>query len=310
MSTTTRPAGRTAPPRIAAPWRDRQGKVSVLKILVLALLFVPGLMLAWWASQGQLGGRPINEAIHFTGLWAVRILLLSLLVTPLRQMLRWPRIMLVRRMVGLGALAYAVLHLLLYALDLKWDLAKLVTEIVLRFYLTIGFVTLLGLAVLGITSTDGWVKRLGGRRWQWLHRIVYGLAVLAIIHFALQSKIDVTEAMLTFGLFLWLMFYRLAAPAGGAPGLLRLVPVGLAAALATALLEAGWYAVATGVQPWMVLQANLDIDFGLRPALWVGLVGLGMLALRGVGLAKARWGDGGASRPDRGGRRAARAATG
>lgn len=272
----------------APPWRDRQGAFSPLKSAVLAALLLPGLWLAALAAQGALGGRPIMEAIHFTGLWAVRILWLSLLVTPLRQMLRWPRLMLVRRMVGLGALAYALLHLLLYAAELKWDLAKLATEIVLRIYLTIGFVALLGLVVLGVTSTDGWVRRLGGARWQGLHRAVYALAALGVVHFALQSKIDVTEAVLMAGLLLWLLGYRLLAPKGGAPGLGRLALLAVAAALGTALIEAGWYAVATGVPPLPVLQANLDIDFGLRPALWVGIAGAGALALRALHLLRER----------------------
>lgn len=301
-----------APPRrtFPWPWRDRQGRFSALKAMVLASLFLPGLWLAAQAGQGALGGRPIMEAIHSTGLWAVRILLISLLVTPLRQLLRWPEAMLVRRMLGLGALAYALLHLLLYALDLQWDLPRIASEIALRVYLTIGFLALLGLAVLGATSTDGWVRRLGGRRWQALHRAVYGIAVLALVHFALQSKIDVTEAILMSGLFLWLMGYRLLRPAPalsrspvpsrplapsrsgasrqGAPGPGRLLLLALAAALATALLEAGWYAVASGVPPGPVLLANLDLAFGPRPAVWVGLAGLGMLGLRAARLLRER----------------------
>lgn len=266
------------------PWRDRQGLVSPLKAAVLAGLFLPGLWLALQWSQDMLGGRPIMELIHGTGLWAVRILLFSLLITPARQMFRWPRLMLVRRMVGLGALAYAALHLVLYALDLKWDLARVASEILLRFYLTIGFVALLGLAVLGVTSTDGWVRRLGGRRWQALHRAAYGIGILALVHFALQSKIDVTEAMLMAGLFIWLMGYRLLAPKGAAPGMARLLLLAIGAAVGTAALEAGWYAVGTGVPAGAVLAANLDFSFGLRPAVWVGIAGLGAFALRGMHL--------------------------
>ncbi|MDJ0388208.1 protein-methionine-sulfoxide reductase heme-binding subunit MsrQ [Roseomonas sp. E05] len=274
--------------RFPPPWQDRQGQFSPLKLAVLLGLTLPALWLAWLAFRGGLGPRPIMEAIHQAGLWAVRILLLSLLITPLRQVLRWPRAMLVRRMLGLGALAYALLHLTLYALDLGWDLAKVASEIVLRFYLTIGFVALLGLLALGVTSTDGWVRRLGGPRWQRLHRIVYGIGVLALVHFALQSKIDVTEAMLMAGLFLWLMGYRAVAPKGGAPGLLRLAGLAVAAALGTALLEAGWYAVGTGIPPWPVLAANLDVSFGLRPALWVGIAGAAAVLLRAARLLRER----------------------
>jgi sulfoxide reductase heme-binding subunit YedZ len=262
---------------LGVPWRDRQGAFSPFKLAVLVALTLPALWLAWLAAGTALGARPLNEAIHQTGLWGVRILLLSLLVTPLRQLLRQPRVMLVRRMVGVAAMAYILAHLTLYIADQGFDLGKVVSEIVLRFYLTIGFLALVGLVSLGVTSTDGWVKRLGGRRWQALHRIVYGIGVLALVHFVLQTKLDVTEAMLTAGLFLWLMGYRLLAPKGGAPSLWRLALLVPAMAIGTALLEAAWYGLGTGVPFWLVLEANLDIAFGLRPALWVGIVSAAML---------------------------------
>ena len=271
----------TSPPGprsgIGVPWRDRQGAFSAFKLAVLVALMLPALWLAWQAANGMLGPRPLNEAIHQTGLWGVRILLVSLLVTPLRQLVRQPRVMLVRRMVGVAAMAYILAHLALYIADQGFDLGKVVSEIVLRFYLTIGFVALVGLVALGITSTDGWVKRLGGRRWQALHRAVYAIGVLALVHFVLQTKLDVTEAMLTAGLFLWLMGYRLLAPKGGAPALWRLALLVPIAAIGTALLEAAWYGLGTGVPFWPVLEANLDTEFGLRPALWVGIVSAAML---------------------------------
>jgi sulfoxide reductase heme-binding subunit YedZ len=273
---------------IAAPWKDRQGQFSGLKLAVLLALALPALWVAWLAATGGLGGRPITEAIHQTGTWAIRILLISLLVTPLRQMLRWPRIMLVRRMVGVAAMAYALAHLVLYTVDMKWDLGKVVSEIVLRFYLTIGFVAVAGLVALGITSTDGWIKRMGGRRWQWLHRAVYAIAILGLVHFVLQTKVDVTEAMLTAGLFLWLMAYRLVSPKGAAPPVWRLLLLVPVLMLGTALLEASWYGVFTGIPFLPVFQANLDIEFGLRPALWVGIVSVGMVAVAVLG----RWRQG------------------
>ncbi|MFC7552405.1 sulfite oxidase heme-binding subunit YedZ [Pseudoroseomonas wenyumeiae] len=231
------------------------GEFSPFKLAVLVGLCLPALWLAWLAATHSLGPRPYTEAIHLTGLWAIRILLLSLLVTPLRQMLRQPRVMLVRRMVGVAAVVYALAHLLLYVSDTGFDLGKVVSEIVLRFYLTIGFIALAGLVALGVTSTDGWVKRMGGKRWQLLHRIVYGIAILGLVHFVLQTKLDVTEAMLTAGLFLWLMGYRLLSPKGAAPPLWRLALLVPLAALGTALLEAGWYGIGTGAPFWPVLMA-------------------------------------------------------
>ncbi len=262
------------------PWRDRNGDLSGLKAAVFAALFIPAFWLLWlWWSNG-LGPRRLDAAIHFSGLWAVRVLLLSLLITPARQLLRLPMLAQCRRMVGLAALAYALLHLVLYAFDQKLDLAQIASEIIKRVYLWIGFAALLGLVALGVTSTDGMLRRLGGRAWARLHRIVYALAVLALVHYALQTKADVTAAMLTAGLYLWLMFYRLAAPKGGAPGRLVTLALSPLSALATALMEAAWYGIGTGVNPWLVLQANLDIDFGFRPAVWVLLVTLLPFLLR------------------------------
>ncbi len=265
---------------VPLPWTDRTGAVSPFKATVFALLWLPALWLAWlWLSDG-LGPRRRDAAIHLSGNWAVRVLVLSLLVTPARQLLRQARIMLVRRMVGVAALLYALLHLLLFVADQKFALGTVFAEIIKRVYLTIGFVALLGLVALGATSFDSAVRRMGGRAWQRLHRATYGIGVLALFHFMLQTKADVSEATLTFGLFLWLLGYRLVAPKGGAPGRLALLGLALAAGLATAALEFAWYALATGINPWRVAAANLDVGYGLRPAPWVLVVGLGIFLLR------------------------------
>ncbi|MBR0652200.1 sulfoxide reductase heme-binding subunit YedZ [Roseomonas terrae] len=270
------------------PWRDRTGAFAPLKALTFALLFVPALLLAWDAWQGNLFPKPWQAATHDTGTWAIRLLLISLAVTPARQILRQPRIAEVRRMIGVAVFAYAVLHLLLYAGDERFDWVKVATEIVLRFYLTIGFVALLGLAALAATSTDGMLRRMGGRAWRRLHWLVHPIAALALFHFTLQSKADVTEPMLMAGLYAWLSGYRLIAPEGGAPGLPALLGLAVGAMLATAGIEFAWYALGTGLNPWRVLEANLDVTFGLRPALWVGIAGLGAAALRLVPMVRKR----------------------
>jgi sulfoxide reductase heme-binding subunit YedZ len=270
------------------PWRDRNGAFSPFKALVFGALFVPAVLLAVAAWEGTLRPKPWQAATHDAGTWAIRLLLLSLLVTPARQILRQARIAELRRMIGVAAFAYALLHLLLYAGDEKFDWWKIASEIVLRFYLTIGFAALAGLAALAATSTDGALRRMGGAAWRRLHRLVFPIALLALLHFALQSKIDVTEPMLMAGFFVWLVGYRLIAPEGGAPGAWALLGLALSAMAAAAALEAGWYGVATGVDPWRVLAANLDVAFGLRPALWVGIAGAGAAALRLVPRARRR----------------------
>ena len=135
--------------------------------------------------------------------------MMSLAVTPLRRIANWPKLILVRRMLGLTALFYALDASDALHIDLKLDIYRVVTEIALRFYLTIGFVALLALIALGSTSTDAAIKRLG-RNWNRLHKIVYSIGLLAAFHFFIQSKADVYEPTLMAGFFLLLMFYRLA----------------------------------------------------------------------------------------------------
>ncbi len=263
------------------PWNDRAGRLSPLKLAVFLLAFAPGLWIAYRWNAGQLGGKPLTQALHGVGDWSVRILVLSLAITPLRRIGLWPKLFLLRRIVGLTALAYALAHVVLYVVDQNYDLVKVASEIWLRFYLTIGFVALLGLCILGATSTDGMVRRLG-KAWPRLHRSTYAIAVLALVHYFLQSKIDVTNPVFWTGLFLGLMGHRLMQRAGLPTTWVTLMGLALAAGLATALIEVVWYATATGVSALDVLQANLDFSYDVRPAWWVLGIGLALAALNGV----------------------------
>ena len=267
------------------PWNDRAGRLSVLKLIVFLGVLAPGLYIAAQAATGTLGSKPITSAIHQSGDWAVRLLLVSLLVTPLRFIADWPKLILVRRMVGVAAAVYALAHLLFYVVEQAFDLQKVASEIVLRFYLTIGFVGVLGLVVLAATSTDAMIRRLGSTAWNRLHLLTYPIAFIAIWHFFLQTKIDVSQPVLMLGFFVWLMGFRVMRAWGIAVRPLQLAGLAIISGVATALLEALWYATMTGVMASRILYANLDVAFGLRPALWVVLAGLG-LAL--VGLVGSR----------------------
>jgi sulfoxide reductase heme-binding subunit YedZ len=123
------------------------------------------------------------------------------------------------------------------------------------------------------------IQRLGSVRWNRLHGLVYGLTALSLLHFFLQSKLDVTQPVLMTGLFLWLMGYRLMRRYGFGTGLVALLLLAIAAGLATALVEASWYAARSGVMVSRVLAANLDVSFSIRPAWWVLVAGLVMVAL-------------------------------
>ncbi len=254
------------------PWLDRSGRVSPLKALTLLAVAVPALWIAWQAWARLLGANPLTEAIHQSGTWAVRLLLVTLAISPLRRIGGWPRLILVRRMVGVAAMAYALLHLTLYIASQSFSPVRVVTEIALRFYLTIGFVAVVILIALGATSFDAAIRRLG-RRWNQLHRLVYLAATLGIVHFFLQSKVDVSEPVVMAGFFLWLMAFRLLDRAGGErPGPLRLAGIGVLVPILTALVEAAWYLGRNGVSPARVLSANLSLAIGPRPAVWVLIV--------------------------------------
>lgn len=260
-----------------AVWRDHAGKLSALKLAALAVVLWPGALLLVRLVVGDLGGRPITQMIYGTGDWAVRFLLASLAVSPLRAVFDWPRVVLLRRMLGVAAGSYAVAHLFLYVIDQKFNLAVVVSEIVVRFYLTIGFVALLGLIALLVTSTDGWQKRLGAR-WKKLHRLVFPIAMLGLFHYFLQSKADVTDAVFAAGVFAWLAFWRLV-PRRFQGRLALPVALVLAAPVATALVEGAWYGLATRIQASKVLWANIDIDAGPRPSGQVAILALVVLAV-------------------------------
>jgi sulfoxide reductase heme-binding subunit YedZ len=262
--------------RLPRPWRDRRGRVSPLRVAVLALASAPASWLLLVALGGGLGAEPWKAATREVGTYALSFLLITLAVTPLRWIADWPLAATLRRMLGLTALAYAALHLGLYLGHLGWNLPQAGWEIVTRFYLTLGFATLVGLAVLGWTSTDGWQVRLG-RGWKKLHRLTYPLAAAAVLHAFLQSKAGADQASLMAGLFAWAMLWRTLSGRWRADGwaLLALAPL---TALATALIEAAWYAVATNLPALRILAANLDPEL-FRPAHLVLLAALLVAAL-------------------------------
>ncbi len=262
---------------LKAPWNERNGRFSPLKAVVFAALFAPALYILFRLGTGEFAPKPVTGTLHAMGDWAVRLILLSLLITPLRKLAQWPKLIAVRRMVGVAAFAYAFGHFCLYIVDQSYDLLHVASEIALRFYLTIGFVALLGLAALTATSTDAMIRRLGAQRWNWLHKLIYGIAVLAVFHYYLQSKADVSEPVMLTGFFLMLMLYRVAVKR------LPLWSAALASVVAgtalTALLEATWYAIRRHYPFWDVLGANIDPDMFPRPTFWVALVGVAALAV-------------------------------
>ncbi|HTV43944.1 MAG TPA: protein-methionine-sulfoxide reductase heme-binding subunit MsrQ [Stellaceae bacterium] len=261
------------------PWYDYGGRFSPLKLAVLVALFMPAMWVAFAYGFGLLGARPLNEAIHQMGLWTIRLIFLALAITPLRQILRWSRLIILRRMIGVAAFAYVLVHFSLYVASEAFDLERVASEIALRVYLTIGFAALLGLAALAATSTDGMVRRLGGRRWQQLHRLVYAIAVLAVIHYCFQSKLVLWGPTIMAGLLFWLLGYRLLLWRFGRHGQLALpwvASLSLLAAILTGLGEAIYFDLAFHAPLLRVLMTNFSLETGLRPAPIVLAIGLGV----------------------------------
>jgi sulfoxide reductase heme-binding subunit YedZ len=253
------------------PWYDYQRRLSPLKLTVFIALFLPASWTLFAFATGNLGARPLNEAIHQQGLWTIRLILIALAITPLRAILQWQRLILVRRMVGVGAFAYVIFHFSLYVADQGFNPVTVAREIVLRIYLTIGFTALLGLAALAATSTDQMVRRLG-RRWQTLHRLVYVIAVLGLIHYSMQSKLEQWEPTIADGIFVWLMGYRLLAAKFAVRGRLALgwvAALGMVATILIALGEALYFQLAFHVDPARVLGADFSLQTGVRPAVIV-----------------------------------------
>ena len=260
-----------------APWTDRTGRVSGLKLVSFIATLVPAAYILGQALTGNLGERPFDSALLQTGLWVVRFLALTLAITPLRRALQMPKLLTVRRMFGVATAAYAVLHFSLYSVQQNLDARHIISEIVLRFYLTIGFVALLGLIALAVTSTDSAIKRMGAKAWNRLHMLVYPIMMLGLVHFVLQSKRDVSQAFTYMGLFALLMLARRLDKKGNAT-IVQLTLLALGAGLATMLGEALWYHLHSGIPMLRILSANINWALFPRPGHWVFAAGM-VLAL-------------------------------
>ena len=165
------------------------------KPLVFALMLAPAVWLVsnWWLAfdnqPNGLGFNPQEESNRFTGDWTLRFLLLSLAITPLSKLIKSPKPLMFRRMIGLFAFFYVTLHITSYVwLDMLFDWSELWTDVLKRIYITVGFSAFLLLVPLAVTSTKGWVKRLGAKRWQRLHKLVYAIGLLGVIHFIMMRK--------------------------------------------------------------------------------------------------------------------------
>jgi sulfoxide reductase heme-binding subunit YedZ len=164
---------------------------SLQKAPVFAAALGPIAWLVWAAWADALGANPISEITNETGTWTLRFLVITLAITPVRRLTGWNWLVRYRRMLGLFAFFYGSLHFLTYIwLDQFFDVHSMVKDVMKRPFITMGFTAFVLLVPLALTSTTGWIRRLGGRRWQMLHRLVYVSAAAGVIHYWWLVKAD------------------------------------------------------------------------------------------------------------------------
>jgi len=184
--------------RVFEPLRRLQPQhVRVLKAVLFVACLIPVMRLGWLAMHHGLGANPIEYITRSTGWWILSFLMLTLLVTPLRRLTGWNWLLRLRRVLGLYAFFYVCLHFSIYIwLDQFFDLHDIIKDIAKRPFITIGFAGFVLLIPLAVTSTNAMVRRLGSKRWQALHRLVYVIAILGVIHFWWLVKKDITEPLI------------------------------------------------------------------------------------------------------------------
>jgi sulfoxide reductase heme-binding subunit YedZ len=186
--------------------------VRRFKPFVFLACLLPLARLGWKAYMGLLGANPIEVITHSTGDWTLLFLLITLAVTPLRRLSGQPWLIRYRRMFGLFAFFYVTLHFLTYIwLDKFFNVQDMLADIAKRKFITVGFTGFVLLIPLALTSTSGWIRRLGGKRWQALHRLIYAAAICGVIHYLWLVKADIRKPLQYGTVLAVLLGYRLVS---------------------------------------------------------------------------------------------------
>jgi len=262
---------------VAYPWQDKTGIVSPVRSAALVIASLPVVWLLWRALAKSLGPRPYTAAILETGDWALYLLLITLLITPLRRILHWPRLIAARQVFGLAAFAYAALHLALHVTEQKFNVSNILSEIFYRFYLGLGMIALIGLTILAATSGEKKVRSLGPERWVNIHKLIYLIVPIALFHFFLKAKVEISTPILLTGCYLWLMGWRaLRRRDSDTP----LVLAGLtnAATLLTLATEVVWLNLKAGIPVSDTLAQVFEFDYEIKSLWYVLAAGLTLAA--------------------------------
>ena len=269
--------------RLIWPWQDRQRRFSWLKASAFALVMLPGIRLTYQTATGEFGllAMAFGGLTYWSGVWATVVLLMALAVTPIIVVFRWPALVDVRRMIGVMALVYTIVHIVLYFGLRSWNFERIGIETVTRLTLFVATLSTIGLIVLAATSLDAAIRRMGVKGWQRLHNTNYIISALALLHVVL-ARGTYAEQYLLCGLFVWLMLWRVLDRYRLGSDAKALLALAVICCLFTAFLEAGfmwgrrgydvmgtlhinfmWAPAEIGIQPpWQVLAFGLVFALG------------------------------------------------
>jgi len=234
---------------------------------------VPAIWLVYQVETEQFGPVPLGGMTYWSGFWSLALLLLALAVTPALTIFRWRQLILVRRMIGVTALAYAIAHIIIYFALRFWDFAHIAHEMATRVSLILAAVATAGLTALGATSLDEAVRRMGPKGWNRLHNLIYLIAALSLVHYLLSPDYY-PDQYLASGIFFWLMIWRVLNRRGHATDTRVLAQLAVASCLFTALLEAGWAWAYHDYELSYTLATNFSLVLGISPAWKVLALGL------------------------------------
>lgn len=203
-------------------------QLRILKVLIFLAALVPLERLVWKAFHGGLGANPIEVITHSTGDWTLILILTTLSITPLRKLTKQYWLIGVRRMIGLFAFFYGCLHFTTYIwLDKFFNVHEMIKDVAKRPFITAGFTAFVLLIPLALTSTKGWIRRLGGKNWQRLHRLIYITGIAGVVHYIWLVKADlrkplqyafVLSVLLLYRIVVWLSEARKTAEPAAAHG--------------------------------------------------------------------------------------------
>ena len=249
--------------RLIWPWQDRQRRFSWLKASAFALVMLPGIRLTYQTATGEFGllAMAYGGLTYWSGVWATVVLLMALAVTPIIRVFRWPALVDVRRMIGVMALIYTIAHIILYFGLRSWNFERIGIETVTRLTLFVATLSTIGLIVLGATSLDAAIQRMGVKGWQRLHNTNYIISALALLHVVL-ARGTYAEQYLLCGLFVWLMLWRVLDRYRLGSDAKALLALAVFCCLFTAFLEVGFMWVRRGYD----VMGTLRINFMFAPA--------------------------------------------